>query len=117
MEEDYETRKATAVLESGNIFRVLLENSFFLSLGKSARVAHLGVCQLLDKRLQPRERISSITSGANEREKVEKRYAAGTAGRKKENNRRRLTAEVVMQEARTSDVGANANGNDSLQEP
>lgn len=80
MEEDYEMHKATAVLESGNI---LLENSFFLSLGKSARVAHLGVCQLLDKRLQPGERISSITSGANEREKVEKRYAAGTAGRKK----------------------------------
>lgn len=83
MEENYETRKTTAILEPGNIFRVLLENSFFLSFGKSARVAHLGVRQLLDKRLQPRERISSITSGANEREKVEKRYAAGTACRKK----------------------------------
>lgn len=39
---------------------------FLLSRSGKSEVARLGVCQLLDKRLQPRERIPSIISDANE---------------------------------------------------
>ena len=50
----------------------------------------LSVCQLLDKRLQPRERISSIISDANERREREREK------KKKENNRRRLNVAQVL---------------------
>lgn len=54
---------------------------FLFSSGKS-EVARLGVCQLLDKRLQPRERIPSIISDANETRERER-------GRVKKKKRKR----------------------------
>lgn len=66
--------------------------------GKSeSEVARLSVCQLLDKRLQPRERISSIISDANERrERERERESEEEKAEKKENNRRRLNMAEVL---------------------
>lgn len=75
---------------------------FLLSRSGKSEVARLGVCQLLDKRLQPRERIPSIISDANEtRERERERESEEEKAEKKENNRRRLNvAEVLGGETR-----------------
>lgn len=79
---------------------------FLLSRSGKSEVARLGVCQLLDKRLQPRERIPSIISDANEtrereRRRRRERESEEEKTEKKENNRRRLNvAEVLGGETR-----------------